>query len=185
MKLIMENWRAFQLAEATTAWDPKEDPQDTMDLLKALSTESDQQKVQKVLQQLLADKEIAKVLEALSEMFQEITGEEEVEVDIDEGLADLPGDVGRSVAGIGLDLTAKVEEFLNSTPGGHALGTVAAPLLGLALGALMIQGGDVSAGGLKTIGKLVSGAVTPESLGDVVADLGTEALEALQERKKN
>jgi hypothetical protein len=184
MKLIMESWRAFQLAEATTAWDPKEDPQDTMDLLKALSIESDQQKVRKVLQQLLADKEIAKVLEALSEMFQEITGAEEAEADIDEGLADLSGDIGRSVAGIGLDLAAKVEEFLNSTPVGHALGTVAPPLLGLALGVLMIQGGDVSAGGLKTVGKLISGAVTPETLGNVVVELGVEALESIQERKR-
>jgi len=183
MKLIMESWRAFRLAEATTAWDPKEDPQDTMALLKALSTESDQTKVQKVLQQLLADKEIAEVLEALSEMFQEVTGQEESRQE--EGLADLPGDVGRSVAGIGLDLAAKVEEFLNSTPAGHALGTVAPPLLGLALGVLMIHGGDVSAGGLKTVSKLVSGAITPETLGDVVADLGAEALEGIQERKKN
>ena len=181
MKLIMESWRAFRLSEATTDWDPKEDPQDTMVLLKALSTESDKQKVQKVLQQLLADKDIAEVLEALSEMFQDVTGEEDVEADIDEGLDDL----GRTIASLGVDAAAKAEEFLNSTHAGRILGKIAPPLLGLALGVLMIQGGDVSATGLKTIGKLVSGAVTPESLGDVVVDLGAEAIEGLQERKKN
>ena len=180
----MEGWRAFQLAEATSAWDPKKNPQDTMDLLKALSTESDEQKVQKVLQQLLADKEIAKVLEALSEMFQEITGEEEVEADIDEGLSDLPGAAADAVTLGGLNLADKVGEFLNSSPVGRALGTVAPPLLGIALGFLMIKGGDASAAGLKTIGTLVSGAVSPETLGNAVMDLGAEALEGIQERKK-
>ncbi len=180
----MESWRAFHLAEAKPSWDPKENPQDTMDLLKALSTERDKQKVQKVLQQLLADKEIAKVLEALSEMFQEITSGEEVEVDIDEGLADLPGEVGDAVGLGALNLADKVGDFLNSSPAGRTIGRVAPTLLGIALGALMIHGGDTSVTGLKTIGKLVSGAVTPETLGEVVMELGTEAFEGIQERKK-
>jgi|TARA_R110000765_G_scaffold97907_1_gene183994 hypothetical protein len=179
MKLIMESWRAFRLVEEEGP-EYKEDPKDTLALLKALSTESDIQRKEKVIHQILADKDVAEVIEALGEMFQEITSEEDIEVDIDEGLDDL----GRSIAGAGLNLTAKVEEFLSSSPAGRVLGTIAPPLLGLALGVLMIQGGDASAAGLKTVGKLVSGAVTPETLGDAVMDLGAEALEGIQERKK-
>ena len=178
MKLIMEGWRTFQLAEASPEFKPKEDPQDTMDLLKALSTERDEAKVQKVLQRLLADKEIAKVLEALSDMFQEITDEEEVEVV--EGLDDLP----IAAWGVGMNFRDKVGEFLESSPTGRALKTVSPSLLGIALGVLMWQSGEVSQGGLKTVGKLVSGGVTSETLGDAVADLGAEALEAIQERKR-
>ena len=175
----MESWRAFRLVEEEGP-EYKEDPKDTIALLKALSTESDIQRKEKAIRQILADKDVAEVIKALGEMFQEITSEEDIEVDIDEGLDDL----GRAIAGHGLNLTAKVEEFLSSTPAGRVLGTIAPPLLGLALGVLMIQGGDTSATGLKTVGKLVSGKVNPQILGDVVMDLGAEALEGIQERKK-
>ena len=184
MKLIMESWRAFRLEEEEGP-KFKEDPQDTISLLKALSTERDEKKVQKVLQQLLADKDVAEVLEALGEMFQEVTDNEEVEVDIDEGLSDLPGDVGRSIAGAGLDLASKAEDFLKNTTAGRLLGKVAPPLLGLAMGALMLQGGQITPGALRTVSKLVSGGATPEALGDAIAEIGESALEALQERKKS
>jgi len=179
MKLIMESWRAFRLTEEE-APQYKEDPQDAMALLKALASETDQQRVEKVIQQITTDTDIGPLMSALSDMFEEVTGDEEVEVDIEEGLDDL----GRSVAGLGLDASAKIERFLNSSNAGRLLAKAAPAALGLALGALMIQGGEFSPGAIKTVSKLVSGAVTPETLGDAIADIGTEAIEALQERKK-
>jgi len=182
MKLIMESWRRFRLSEeGATGPKFKENPQDTIALLKALSTERDEQRVQKVLQQILADKDVAEVLEALGEMFQEVTGEEEAEVDMDEGLDDL----GRSVAGFGLDIAAKTEEFLKKTPAGNLLRKTAPALLGLSIAAMMLNGGQITPGALKTVSKLITGSVTPETLAAAVADVGLEALEALQERKKN
>jgi len=179
----MESWRQFRLSEEETRSPKfKENPQDTIALLKALSTEPDQQRVQEVLQQILADKDVAEVQEALGEMFQEVTGEEEAEVDMDEGLDDV---LGRSVAGLGLDIAAKTEEFLKSTPAGRLLAKTAPALLGVALGGLMLHGGQITPGGLKTVAKLVTGAVTPETLADAVAEVGVDGFEALQERKKN
>ena len=180
MKLIMESWRAFRLEEEEGP-KFKENPKDTVALLKALSTEQDPARVQKVLQQLLADKDVAEVLEALGELFQEVTDNEEAEVDLDEDLDDL----GRSVAGFGLDIAAKTEEFLKKTPAGNLLRKTAPALLGLSMAAMMLSGGQITPGGLKTVSKLITGSVTPETLAAAVADVGAEAFEALQERKKN
>jgi len=180
MKLIMESWRAFRLVEQQ---EPKfkEDPQDTIALLSALATEPDKHKVEKVVQQIIADKDVEQVMSALEHMFQELTDTDEVEVDIAEDLDDL----GRSVAAMGLGVTDKVDDFLSNTTAGRLLGKVAPPILGLAMGALMLQGGEITPGGLKTVSKLIAGGVNPESLGDAMADIGAETFEALQERKKN
>jgi len=175
----MESWRAFRLVEEE-APKFKEDPQDTIALLSALATEPDKHKVDKVVQQIVADKDVEQVLAALSDMFQELTDKEEVEVDIAEDLDDL----GRSVAAMGLGVSDKIDDFLSNTPAGRLLGKVAPPVLGLAMGALMMQGGQITPGGLRTVSKLISGGVSPESLGDAMMDIGEEALEALQERKK-
>ena len=180
MRLLIENWRHFCLTEAE-APKFKEDPKDTVELVKALSTERDKERVDQVLQKIMADQDVAEVMKALEEMFQEITGDEEVEVDIEEGLDDL----GRDVTGLALDVSAKAEEFLTNSTVGRFIAKAAPPVLGLALAAMMLQGGTITPGSMRTIAKLVSSSPTPESLGDALMDVGQEAMEAvLQERKK-
>ena len=180
MKLIMESWRQFRVTETE---DPKfkEDRHDSIALLKALSTEKDEQKRQKVLQQMLADRDVAELLGDVEEMFRVVLAADGEDVEeLDEDLADL----GLSIGKMGLDMSAKLENFLDKTDAGKAIRQASPALLGLVLGTMMLQGGELTPGGIRTVTKLVSGGTNPETLGNVVADMGTEIIDSLDEQKK-
>ena len=187
MKLIMERWQRFCLLENEGEF--KTDPKDTLALIDAITSERDDEKVKEVGAQIASDAEVAPVLDALEEFFSTLEQEEE---ERDEKESDEPQlaeaglqDVGLAVTGLGLDITTKIEDFLNQTPAGRALKKAGPLVLGLALTAFMIQSGDVNRATAKTIAKLVTSS---GSQGDLVAgltDLGGELVDSLAERKKN
>ena len=182
MKLIMESWRTFCLTEEEGP-KYKEDPEDTVALLDKMVHEPDPEKKEIVAQKIATDKDIAPILGALEELFQQLESEE-----IEEGIEQTYDDLGIGVAGAALGAGAKISDFLEKSAAGRILKKASGPLLGLALLALIVQqpgeGGKSLNKSAAAIAQLIASPDPTKILvgaTDLVMDVVTESL---RERKK-
>ena len=136
MKLLMEGWRSYLLLEGV-----KDDTAQAEELLTNLSQEKDPTKVKNVQQQIAADPDVRKVMDAIKAFVEEAHADS-----VEEGIQDAydqMADTAKTGVVSALTVKDKADAFLTGTPEGQLLTRAGPALIALATAGLAVTLPDV------------------------------------------